>query len=198
MKNNNDFIHWICKLTSVPRFTGSYLVQPQSGADHAFRATMIALQIVDDYNDNHPKKDQISREEVILKTLLHDVEESVIGDLPTPVKYITPEFRESVKKVEEKAMKDFVLQDAGPNADEYYKFWKEAKEGKSGKIVKLADKIEGFVKINFEIRQGNAGLISAYYETTKWFDENPKLLAEFPKAQVLVEQYRIQELEERA
>lgn len=197
MKDKNDFIHWICKLTSVPRFTGSYLVQPQSGADHAFRASMIALQIVDDYNNGKAKKDQISREEVLLKTLLHDVEESVIGDLPTPVKYITPEFRESVKKVEEKAMKDFVLQDAGPNAEEYYKLWEQAKQGKSGKIVKLADKIEGFVKINFEIRQGNAGLISAYYETTKWFDEYHELVAEFPKALDLVNRYRISELDER-
>lgn len=197
MKDKNDFIYWICKLTSIPRFTGSYLVQPQSGADHAFRTAMIALQIVDDYNDKKPKKDQISREEVLLKALIHDVEESVIGDLPTPVKYITPEFRESVKKVEEKAMHDFVLQDAGPNSAEYYKLWKESKEGKSGKIIKIADKLEGFIKINFEIRQGNAGLISAYYETTKWFNENPKIMDEFPRAQDLVSRYRIAELDER-
>lgn len=197
MKEKNDFIYWICKLTSIPRFSGSYLVQPQSGADHAFRTTMIALQIVDNYNADKKVKDQISREEVLLKCLLHDVEESVIGDLPTPVKYITPEFRESVRIVEEKAMKDFVLKEAGPNNEEYYNLWEQAKKGKSGKIVKIADKLEGFVKINFEIRQGNAGLIPAYYETTKWFDENVELISEFPKADQLVNQYRIAELDER-
>lgn len=197
MKEKNDFIHWICKLTSIPRFSGSYLVQAQSGADHAFRVTMIALQIVDHYNHGKKEKEQISREEVLLKCLLHDVEESFIGDLPTPVKYITPEFRESVRAVEEKAMKDFVLKDAGPQTKEYYKLWEEAKKGKSGKIVKIADKLEGFVKINFEIRQGNAGLIPAYYETTKWFDENEDLIKSFPKALELVNQYRILELDER-
>lgn len=196
-KDNSDFIYWICKLTSTPRFIGSYLVQPQSGADHAFRVAMIGLQMVDDYNLNHKKKDQISREEVLLKCLLHDVEESVIGDLPTPVKYITPEFRESVRIVEEKAMQEFVLKNAGPHKDEYYSLWLNAKKDKSGKIVKVADKLEGFIKINFEIRQGNAGLIPAYYETTKWFDENKDLVDYFAKGAELVEQYRIQELDER-
>lgn len=196
-KQVNDFIYWICKLTSIPRFSGSYLVQPQSGADHAFRVTMIGLQIVDNYNKGKSKKEQISREEVVLKCLIHDVEESVIGDLPTPVKYITPEFRESVRLVEEKVMQDMVLKNAGPNNEEYYKLWLEAKQGKSGKIVKISDKLEGFIKINFEIRQGNAGLVPAYYETTKWFEENNELISEFPKAAELVGQYRITELDER-
>lgn len=197
MKEKNDFIYWICKLTSTPRFVGSYLVQPQSGADHAFRTSMIALQIVDDYNSQHSKKDQISREEVLLKALLHDAEESFIGDLPTPVKYCTPEFRDAVKKLEEKVASEKVFKNAGPNSQEYFKLWKEAKENKSGKIIKIADKLEGFIKINFEIRQGNAGLISAYYETTKWFDENAELLNQFPIAIEFVNSYRIADLDER-
>jgi 5'-deoxynucleotidase YfbR-like HD superfamily hydrolase len=191
----DKFIDYICKLTSIPRFTGSYLVQPQSGADHAFRVTMIALQMVDDYNSRNKKK--ISREEVLMKALLHDVEESVIGDLPSPVKYITPEFRESVRLVEEKVMKDMVLKDAGPKSKEYYKYWVEAKKDKSGKIIKIADKLEGFIKINFEIRQGNAGLIDAYHETVTWFEENEELLSPFKVAQEMVNNYRIHELDEQ-
>lgn len=197
MKKNN-FIDWICKLTSMPRFTGSPLMEPQSGADHAFRVTMIALQIVDDYNYRQKRKsDQISREEVLMKALLHDVEESVIGDIPSPVKYMTPEFRKAVKLIEETTMKNTVLKDAGPYKEEYYRLWHDAKKDDSGKIVKISDKLEGFIKINFEIKQGNAGLISAYFETTAWFNENPKLLNMFPKAVELVTRYRIPELDEK-
>ncbi len=194
-KAKENFIDYICKLTSIPRFTGSYLVQPQSGADHAFRVTMIALAIVDDYNSRNKKK--IKREEVLMKALLHDVEESVIGDLPSPVKYITPEFRESVRLVEEKVMKDMVLEDAGPKSKEYYKYWLHAKKDKSGKIIKIADKLEGFIKINFEIRQGNAGLIEAYDETIVWFEENEELLKPFKAASEMVDRYRIAELDEQ-
>ena len=195
MKTKETFIDHICKLTSIPRFTGSYLVQPQSGADHAYRVTMIALIIVDEYNNRNKKK--ISREEVLMKSLLHDVEESIIGDLPSPVKYITPEFRESVRLVEEKVMKDVVLKSAGSKSKEYYKHWQQAKKDKSGKIVKIADKLEGFIKINFEIRQGNAGLIDAYIETIEWFEENVELLSPFKAAQEMVDNYRIAELDEQ-
>lgn len=193
-----NFISWICKLTSTPRFNGSYLVQPQSGADHAFRTAMIAMQIVDHYNASKKEKDQISREEVVIKALIHDVEESVIGDLPTPVKYITPEFRESVRIVEEKAMQDFVLKDAGPNSEEYYDLWLNAKKEASGKIIKIADKLEGFIKIHFEISQGNQGLESAYHETMIWFNDNQDLMKQFPYALDLWNQYRIDRLDKKA
>ena len=195
MKQKGNFIHWICRLTSTPRFNGSYLFQPQSGADHAFRTSMIAMQIVDHYNAGKDIKDQISREEVVLKALLHDVEESVIGDLPTPVKYITPDFREEFKKIEEKAIEDYVLRDAGPKAKEYKDLWQNAKNGQSGKIIKLADKIEGFIKINFEILHGNRGLESAYVETMQWFIEHPEMLKEFSYADKLVKEYQIPRLD---
>ena len=188
------FIDYICKLTSVPRFTGSYLVQPQSGADHAYRVAMLALQMVDDYNHRNPST-PISREEVLMKALIHDVEESVIGDLPSPVKYITPEFREAVRVVEENVMENVVLADAGPQSKEYYQLWLNAKKDESGKIVKIADKLEGFIKINFEIKQGNAGLTDAYTETIEWFEDHQDLLAPFQAAQDLVNYYRIASLD---
>lgn len=193
----NGFIDWICKLTSIPRFTGSPLMEPQSGADHAYRVTMIALQIVDEYNESNPKV-KINREEVVLKALFHDTEESVLGDIPSPVKYFNETFREAVREVEETAMKDIVLKEVSKKQKkEYFTLWKEAKKGLSGKIIKIADKLEGFIKINFEVRQGNSGLIPAYYETTKWFEENSELISQFTMAEKLVQRYRIKELDQR-
>lgn len=187
-----DLIYWISKLSTMPRFMGSALFHPQSGSDHSFRITMIALVIVDDYNSRVKiKKHKISREEVLMKALFHDIEESVIGDIPTPVKYITPEFRLAVKDVEKKSMKNKVLANAGPASKEYYKLWDNAKKGPSGEIVKIADKLEGFIKINFELLHGNASLQSAYDETEQWFAENVELLQKYPKALELINEYRI-------
>lgn len=193
MRKKDKFIDHICKLSSVPRFAGTYLAQPQSGGDHAFRVAMISLLIVDEYNSRNETK--INREEVLLKSLIHDCEEAWITDLPSPVKYITPEFRDAVAVVEKKVMKEIILKDAGPSSDEYFDLWKNAKKGDPGKIVKIADKIEGFIKINFEINHGNKSLIDAYYETVEWFEENEELLAPFKAAQEMVSDNRIEELD---
>lgn len=187
----NIFIDSISKLSSIPRFVGSPLSQYQSGADHAFRVAMIALQIVDEYNLKHKKK--ISREEILMKALLHDVEESVIGDIPTPVKYMTPGIREAFKLVEEKAMKETVLKDRGKNKREYYNYWKSAKKGKSGEIIKIADKMEALIKINFELNQGNRALMDAYKQTMDWFQKNHVLLSKYPTAISILNDYTLKE-----
>jgi len=74
---------------------------------------------------------------------IHDVEEVIVGDIPSPTKYSSSNVTMGIKAFEDKAAKELL-------SSRMYGIWKEAKFGKEGFIVELADKLAVVYKIQQE------------------------------------------------
>lgn len=176
-----------CKLSNVKRFSALKLVREYSGADHSYRVAMLGMFITDEYNSLPSTTKKISCEEVLRKALLHDLEESVTGDIPTPVKQY-PGFRDLIRKASNEIMDEQIVDKNLPNRAEYLRLWNEDKEGETGSIITIADKLEALLSSAFELKIGNKDLQKAFNNIRTWFDtdEAKSLLQKFPVTQELL------------
>lgn len=176
----------VCKLSNVKRFAALKLDREYSGADHSYRVAMLGMLIVDEYNSQNPKK-PINCEEVLRKALLHDLEESITGDIPTPVKQ-EQGMRDMLRIVSEKIMNEQILDDELPMKKLYLKLWKEDKDNETGEVITIADKLEALLSAAYELKRGNKDLQKAFNNIRTWFnsEEAIVLLNKFPLCKELL------------
>jgi 5'-deoxynucleotidase YfbR-like HD superfamily hydrolase len=140
------------------------------------------MAILEQYNIEHPKS-PIDFELTMKKCLMHDLEESKTGDIPSPVKEEDPLLRSLLRKTCIKILKRDILKDS-PNPKSFLKIWKEDKSGETGEVVRVADKLEGLLAAYFEVKNGNWYLQPALFKHLEWFEEKQgqKLLKKFTYA----------------
>lgn len=112
----------------------------------------------------------VSPETCATVALFHDASEIITGDLPTPVKYYSPEIRDAYKKVEDVAADELLsmlpqalrgcyeplLKDISPEVE---------------RIVKAADKLSAHIKCLEELKASNHEFILAARQTRQALDE---------------------------
>lgn len=162
----SDYTKYGFQLVDVPRFSGKTLNCKYSVGEHSFRVTYLALAIVDQYNIENPNN-TINVETVLRKSIIHDVEESITGDIPSPVKKIN-NLREELRAAGTILMKDKILHDC-PNPKYYLKMWEQDKKGKTGEVIIVADKLEGMLASYYEVKNGNRSLTEAFVAHLDWF-----------------------------
>ena len=163
----SEFTKYSYKLSSIPRFVSNILSAPYSVGEHTFRAAMLAMNIVDRYNDENPKN-KISFEIVIKKILLHDLEEAATGDIPSPIKAegnVRPVLRKANKTI---LKRDILIDSARP--EEYIEHWDKDKAQETGEVVKVVDKLEGLLAAYFEVKNGNWYLQDPMIKHLEWFE----------------------------
>ena len=94
--------------------------------------------------------------------IFHDVTEIITGDLPTPVKYHSPEIRKAYGEVENLAADRLVAMLPEDMKDEYREALKGHDEDKTyAPLIKAADKISAIIKCMDEKNSGNHEFIKA-------------------------------------
>lgn len=81
----------------VQRYTGLHLVEPESLSDHTYESVLLCLIII-----KRLEKDGIYHLDkglLLEKALLHDLDESMTGDIPRPVKYADPDLKPALDKI---------------------------------------------------------------------------------------------------
>jgi putative hydrolase of HD superfamily len=148
---------WIDKLS---------LERPESVADHTFSMAIMGMIFSDLGNYNTEK---------ILKTiLLHDLAESVIGD-------ITPEqiSKKEKNKLENKAIKSIFGKLPSSLQKQYSLLWREyqANNSKEARIVHQLDKIEMALQAKIYSKEGHSKeKLSSFLNSVKDEIVDPKLL----------------------
>ncbi len=100
--------------------------------------------------------------------LYHDMPEIITGDLPTPVKYFSPDMKEVYSRVENNACQKLVSMLPEELQEDYTPlFFKNEEDEYLWKIVKAADKISALTKCLEEKKAGNAEFDSALKSTEK-------------------------------
>lgn len=164
-----NFYKYVCKLGSVKRFAVDNLKYPYSVAEHSYRVAMLSMLIVDDYNlKNHNK---INSEEVLRKALIHDLEEVKMGDIPSPAKNVNKKVKKYLREIGYSLMEEEVLEGLPESIKlRYLSLWNEDKDGTSGEIIELADKLEGLYQSIKEVNASNDELEESLLSHISYFE----------------------------
>jgi len=166
----NNLIALSRKLNRIKRFQMYKLFNEYTVAEHSYRVAILCYEI--GYTSTVGV-----RNDAIKKALFHDLEEAILGDFPGPMKKLNPAFDEAYD-----ALGDQVMESQLEEMEKY--IWKNAKEGESGEIVKLADQLEAYQTVVEEVEAGNRSMIEVAGRFLEGRDKIfPKeLLIKYPKA----------------
>ena len=145
----------LSRLTDVYRYSAQSVIRRENVAEHSFWVAMIGVAIAGEV-----KNDIRLAQEVALRALVHDVEESTTGDLVREMKYFNEETRESISRVEKEFAKR-IFEPMGRTGENLLRVWKSAKDmSLVGRIVALADLLCVIAYCDNESRMGNHSLQS--------------------------------------
>ncbi len=99
--------------------------------------------------------------------LYHDTPEIITGDMPTPVKYYSPDMREAFATVERHAGDRLLSMLPADLRPDYQSLLSEEGEAELHKLVKAADKLSAYIKCIEERKAGNTEFSAAEKSTEK-------------------------------
>lgn len=143
------------KLSTVQRYSQAKLARSENVLEHSGMVALITLHLSKGLLD---EGHLIDVGLALTKAMLHDIEESDIGDISQPAKYHSKEITNAVKLLETQvAMKIFM----DSNAPGLFNIWIMAKDGDEGLLVAFADNLSVLIKTYEEVYlRGNRTLLS--------------------------------------
>ena len=151
---SNDFYAFISRMKYIDRWALMRNTEEESLTQHSYEVAVIAhaLAVI----SNKRLGTNYDAEKVALIGLFHDTSEILTGDMPTPVKYYSPEITSAYKKVEEAATGKLLDMLPDDLRSEYEDLLLPAKEDEELWILnKAADKISALIKCIEERKAGN-------------------------------------------
>lgn len=151
---SNDFYAFISRMKYIDRWALMRNTEEESLTQHSYEVAVIAhaLAVI----SNKRLGTNYDAEKVALIGLFHDTSEILTGDMPTPVKYYSPEITNAYKKVEEVATGKILDMLPDDLRSEYEDLLLPAKEDEElWKLNKAADKISALIKCIEERKAGN-------------------------------------------
>ena len=131
------------RMSAIDRYSQTRLVNPESVLEHTGWVCFTCLMIADELMQNG---EHIDLGKLMSSAAIHDVEEIITGDIPSPTKYSSPEMTARLKQFEDKSARELL-------SGSMYAIWRNAKQGKEGFIVELADKLAVVYKIQQETEE---------------------------------------------
>ena len=212
------FLKLTRRLSSIERCSNTPHIKNSNVAEHSFYTALLAMLFADLENDrimtetmrDHNievdselflelfKEPEIRNKmydtsEVIKRALLHDLEESITGDILYPLKNENKTMKPLLKSIISKIVNDELFEDipAERVRNYYVGLWRKSKdETKEGRLVAAADKFEILLYAISEIELGNMGFYAIYnkalsilhkefsdieciHDIVNWMYENP-------------------------
>lgn len=171
-ERNGEFVRTIAspqsRMDQVSRYSGTYQVEPETVSTHVTEVSIMGYSLILRLNSQYGE--DINVGEFLEKTLVHDIDEVLTGDVPRSTKYYNQTILEELRRVADTAMDH--LSKKCFSSDRVYKIWDESKTGKSGVIVKLADMLSVAKKTLVEIEMlGNNYFLKVAYEVRQYLEE---------------------------
>lgn len=139
-------------------------------AEHSAQVAMLAHALAILGNEELGKSYDAAA--VCVYALYHDATEVYTGDLPTPIKYYTPEMRENYRMIESHAV-DALLSTLQDPMAKIYRDILEIPNPEIARLVKAADKLSAYIKCIEEEKCGNREFSDAArttYDALKSYD----------------------------
>ena len=97
--------------------------------------------------------------------LYHDAPEILTGDLPTPIKYYSPDIRDAYKRVEEVSADKLAAMLPEELRGAFTPLLREDYDPDTRALVKAADKLSAYIKCVEELKAGNSEFRQAAEQT---------------------------------
>jgi len=148
----HHFFAYLSRLKFIRRWGLMRSTQQENDAEHSLQVAMIAHGIALMGRQRYGR--EVDPEHVLALAVYHDATEVITGDLPTPVKYHSPELRASYKQLERLAAGKLLSMLPESMQGEYGKYLTDG-EDYAHQVVKAADRISAYTKCMEEKRSGN-------------------------------------------
>lgn len=146
------FLAFISRMKYINRWSLMRNTIPENIQEHSLHVAMIAhiLAIIKNlYFEGNVNPDRIA-----VIGMYHDCNETITGDMPTPIKYMNKDIQQAYKNIEEVAIKKLLSMLPGEMQDIFTGILHPA-EDDSWKLVKAADRISAYIKCIEEEKSGN-------------------------------------------
>lgn len=160
LQNNKNFFAYLNRMKYINRWGLMRNTASENILEHSGQTAMLAHMLALIGNKYFGKDYDSDR--VCLYALYHDANETITGDLPTPVKYFNQQIIESYKEIEnisKSKLVDMLPEDFRAEYREILFFEENSSDYKL--IVKAADKISAHIKCIEEVKSGNSEFLAA-------------------------------------
>lgn len=154
----SPFFAYLSRLRLVQRWGLMRAAEPENVAEHSYQVAVVAHALA--LIGNRHGHTRVDPAQVALAALFHDASEVLTGDLPTPVKYATPEMRAAYKGLERAATERLLKMLPEDLRAEYAPLLMPA-DPEVKRLVKAADKLTAYLKAVQEVAAGNREFIEA-------------------------------------
>lgn len=163
---SNDFYAFMSRMKYIDRWALMRNTEEESLTQHSYEVAVIAHALALISNKRLGTNLDADRAAVI--ALFHDSSEILTGDMPTPVKYYSPEITNAYKEVERVATGKLLDMLPSDLKTEYEDILIPAEEDKElWKLCKAADKLSALIKCVEEQKAGNREFDEALVSTEK-------------------------------
>lgn len=136
------------EMCTIDRYSQTRLINPESVLEHTGFVCFCSLMIAGELNKVGECVDIAN---LMSKAAIHDIEETITGDISCPTKYANDEILAEIKKVERDAA-EVICKYLDESKEQFlFQIWNEAKDGKDGFIVALSDKLAVVYKVQQEV-----------------------------------------------
>lgn len=160
-----QFLDYILNLDLIERWGGSFNLIPDNDATHSFRVAALALFM--GHLEKEKYKQPINIYALLAKSIMHDVIESISGDVASPIKKSSSEIKQAFIAFEQAVAQKMVNQLPAFMHEKMNDFLVHAKDDSlEGELVDIADKLDALIKSNLEMRN-NPHYASRYEQQLK-------------------------------
>lgn len=154
----SHFYAYLNRMKYIRRWGLMHSTSPENDMEHAAQTALLAHGIALIARERYHR--DIDPEHVLALALYHDAQEVVTGDLPTPVKYHSPELQSAYHRMEKEAAERIVAL-APEELQEAYRPYFIPSQNAAHQLVKAADRIAAYIKCVEERQAGNREFLSA-------------------------------------
>lgn len=165
MEKLYNFFAFLSRMKHITRWGLMRNTDTENIQEHSLQVAMIAhgLAVISNvYFGNN-----IDAEKVAVLAIYHDSNETLTGDMPTPIKYFNPSIQQAYKDLEQVSKEKLLSLLPDEMVPIYRKILFFDESSPEGRIVKAADRICAYIKCIEEEKAGNREFKKAAEATLK-------------------------------
>jgi len=167
----NHFFAYLDRLKLIRRWGLMRNTIPENDMEHSMQTALIAHGLAVLGKTRHQR--EVDPEHVVTLALYHDASEVITGDLPTPVKYKSPEIQDAYRDLETHARKRLLHMLPEDMQSSFADCITPDETTYEWKLVKAADRISAYLKCIEEEKMGNRDFAQAKATIQDSISQNP-------------------------
>ena len=160
---SHSFFAYIARMRYIGRWGLMRNTDPENVQEHSHMVAVLAHALAVIRRDVLGK--QADPGLAAAAALYHDAPEILTGDLPTPIKYYSPDIRDAYKQVEKVSADKLAAMLPEELRPAFAPLLREDYDPDTRALVKAADKLSAYIKCVEELKAGNAEFRQAAEQT---------------------------------